>query len=495
MVFLVIILLLLGLLPLNSLDPDFGWHLYLGKNIVESRHLINSFVGYSNFQNISIPDHEWLSDIILYLIYTEIGYWFLAILCIAIFLIIIKLLFSLCFQKTNNLYITILALLPFLLSSNNLLHGIRLQLLLVLAAVLLVFIYEREKRYKIRLFYYFLIFLIGNNFHGGMMMLAIIPALLESQMFFLSDKNNLKRKLVALMVLTLILLTALSINPYGISIWKLAFDYGRDNYYKNHISEWMPAFIPPIRWFSSLLPFTLVIFIFFITQRYRKVSLPEAILLFIFLILSIRFVRFFALFLAIASPYIAQSLNDFVELVKFSKRRLNILATAAAISTIFFLLTQINFVLLNSNPFDNVGYPKNALFHLSAYPDKHNLFNTYEWGGYLLWTRPNDKVFIDGRAPQARIGPNKTLLMECNDFFAKGRTEEMLNKYQINSVLIKKEEIKHYNVLDRLLYKMVTGSYPSQTPPPNYLSQYLDDSNAWQKVYEDNLALIYFKKD
>lgn len=44
-----------------------------------------------------------------------------------------------------------------------------------------------------------------------------------------------------------------------------------------------------------------------------------------------------------------------------------------------------------------VKYPCQAIKMLEG--KTGNIFNTYEWGGYLIWKLPKMKVFVDGRMP------------------------------------------------------------------------------------------------
>ena len=43
------------------------------------------------------------------------------------------------------------------------------------------------------------------------------------------------------------------------------------------------------------------------------------------------------------------------------------------------------------------NWPIDAIRHLNARADAGNLFNSYNWGGYLIFAARNHPVFIDGR--------------------------------------------------------------------------------------------------
>lgn len=42
-------------------------------------------------------------------------------------------------------------------------------------------------------------------------------------------------------------------------------------------------------------------------------------------------------------------------------------------------------------------FPVGAVAYLKSNPIQGNMFNSYTWGGYLQWSLPEVKVFVDGR--------------------------------------------------------------------------------------------------
>ena len=44
-------------------------------------------------------------------------------------------------------------------------------------------------------------------------------------------------------------------------------------------------------------------------------------------------------------------------------------------------------------------YPEKIAAYLELNPCQGNIFNDYNYGGYLIWKLPSQKVFIDGRMP------------------------------------------------------------------------------------------------
>ena len=55
----------------------------------------------------------------------------------------------------------------------------------------------------------------------------------------------------------------------------------------------------------------------------------------------------------------------------------------------------------------NGQYPLGAVKYLHENPIEGNMFNEYNWGGFLIWQYPEKKVFIDGRMPSWKMGDQK----------------------------------------------------------------------------------------
>ncbi|MBI3559155.1 hypothetical protein HY085_02055 [Candidatus Gottesmanbacteria bacterium] len=65
------------------------------------------------------------------------------------------------------------------------------------------------------------------------------------------------------------------------------------------------------------------------------------------------------------------------------------------ISSLLFFLPKNNFS--EEAYCRNLSLPCKAVKNFTFEPG--NIFNTYEWGGYLVWKLPDNKIFVDGRMP------------------------------------------------------------------------------------------------
>jgi hypothetical protein len=111
-------------------------------------------------------------------------------------------------------------------------------------------------------------------------------------------------------------------------------------------------------------------------------------------------------------------------------------------------------------------WPVRAVEYLRRHPAPKPMLNSYEYGGYLIWQMSDvNKVFIDGRADiYVRTGVFvDDLHIARLDFPAPF----LLNAYSIQSVLIGRHET---------------------------LMTLLDASPKWQKVYGDQISVLYVRR-
>lgn len=107
------------------------------------------------------------------------------------------------------------------------------------------------------------------------------------------------------------------------------------------------------------------------------------------------------------------------------------------------------------------GLPIEAVEYLRKTKPQGRLFNTYNWGGYLLWALPDYPVFIDGRTD---LYSDEVVGDWLQVMRAESGWQDILSNYDVNLILI-----ENGAMLDRIL----------ETDP------------SWVLIYEDILAVIY----
>ncbi len=134
--------------------------------------------------------------------------------------------------------------------------------------------------------------------------------------------------------------------------------------------------------------------------------------------------------------------------------------------------------------------------YLAENPRAGNIFNPYEWGGYLLWKNPSSEIFIDGRGPQVKVDQNKSILEEYFQFLADDETiKNKISKYGISRIVIKKQESVKLDFVNSFFAKyLVSSSEMKVMNKETNLVIYLSQSEDWKKAYEDSNSIVYDKK-
>ena len=107
-------------------------------------------------------------------------------------------------------------------------------------------------------------------------------------------------------------------------------------------------------------------------------------------------------------------------------------------------------------------FPVKAVDWLQTHPVQGNLFNDFNWGGYVLYRLwPNQQVFIDSQSDFY----GEALTREYEDLMsAEGDWRAALERYEIRSVLV---------------------------PPSSVLAERLQVDAAWQPLFGDQTAVIF----
>jgi hypothetical protein len=109
--------------------------------------------------------------------------------------------------------------------------------------------------------------------------------------------------------------------------------------------------------------------------------------------------------------------------------------------------------------------PVDAVAYIQAQRPPGPMFNSYNWGGYLLYTLwPDYPVFVDGRTD---LYDDDFLRQYINIYVADDGWQELLDEYQIQLVVVETN-----SVLDKLL----------RTDP------------AWQEAYRDDMAVVFTRE-
>ncbi len=481
------LLLLVGLGLRPILDPDFGWHLRAGTDLVANYFHPPKFDVYSyTMSDWSWVDHEWLTNGIAALIHNGLG----PLVLIILFALLIAGTFLLAASiERIELPYKILAAVIGLLAALPI-TGVRMQMITLLGMAWLLWTLYRFRRGESRhLWYVPLVFVAWANLHGGFLIGLVILAVFwicEAIKYAISHwcpvwykKLHVTeitlncRQLHHLGVIGLLAGAATLINPYS---WGLYYDFYKlftNPFAIKNIAEWQPvslAFNHPMA-----LDFTLylILFALVLILTYRKIEPTRWILSGLFLCLSFLYWRNLPFFMIMSVGFLAEIMQEHTSLVfKTLSQNKWVLVVATLIVGIIIGQRIIDVGSKITDPLKNFragGYPIDAIRWAKNNPDKlgNRMFNEYDWGGFLIWQFPEQKVFVDGRMPFWKIGDRFPFFDEQYSIGAEPGSIEMLkNKYNVDWMLIRPQ---------RPLAIALTGQ---------------DD---WIQIYRDNSAVIYRK--
>jgi len=509
--------LIFGLLLNNSfsyLDPDLGWHLKVGEEIVNLKG-----VPHINNYNYTFAgdwvDHEWLVNLVSYKIFDSFGYISLSIffaLIIVVSLILLNLFIRRYFKKAPEALIAIIQIFGLAASFPH--FGVRMQEFSFLFFILELIIIEnflRDRIYK-SLFWFLPLFYIWANIHGsfvfglGILFIFLIVKLLERvvlntkiKKYF--DFNNLisnyNLKIFSLFILGSILVTLITL--YGLNLYSFLVSYS-NAFYLQVISEWLPQSAFPFNYYQLVyLSFSaaIIVIAYYNLKReeLKKINFWHFCLFILLFVAAFKSRRNFPLFFVSSFILLIPLIYSIFEIEKI---KTIILRKELKYFLLFAMTITIisNFATLetNNNPFNSYcnDYPCGAVNFLKKESKYNNLniFNEYNWGGYLIWTHPERKLFIDGRLPQVGY-KGHTFIEEYFEFLQKDSGfQNKLDEYDIDLVLLKNND---YQIKARRWEKFLFLLDEQNLNIPHYLRRYLESSPLWEKIYGDEVASVYLR--
>ena len=444
------------------LDPDFGWEMRMGQYILAHGIPYTDPLSYT-MPSYPIIAHYWLSSILITKLYPVIGYTGLAGIVALISLVALLILIPA--KKIT------LGIVPLLLASAGLFSylGVRPHVITwFFMAIFFRGVTDPQLWKKYRHYFPFLM-ILWVNLHGGfaagllILVVKIITDIYQSRKINWPDLC-----IVALCFLTTI------INPYGIYIWReiliTLFDPGT----RLGINEWQPFLVRLSIIHAPVLAVPLVIF----AKYFRKFSLLEKVLFVALLLNGLSSSKMYPLWLLYSIYFSTKGFLFLFEEVKRrpgAVQRMNlIMAGLLAIALSYSAIYGFRVVRIYQEISEEKFYPQKAVEFLQQHPAPGHLFSSFSWGGYLLWQLPNQKTFADGRMPhwENRYAPpqESTKASEEQHKILKSEVNflTVAKKYRITTVLLPQSYKKQFKKLFSSLKK-----------------------HGWQKVYEDDIAIIY----
>lgn len=488
---LLLIILNFTLQPLT--EPDFGWHLRTGLDLLAQGWQLPATDPYSH----TMPDwpwveHAWLTDILLGLIYRDLG----TAGGLGVILLFSAVIIGAClvagsvapvarrYQLVSSIMILWVAL-PFI--------GARTQMITLLGMAVVMRLCEGARTGQIaRLWGLPPLFLLWANLHGGftagLVLLGLIIIGSAVVRLLVTVRPDWERRIDEpimswALIQRLTFFTGLAgvltlANPYGYRLYQEIVTSLADQQMIEQLHEWQPISLTLVagwRYAIYLVGLGLAA-----ACWYRRVEPVRCLALAFFLVMALKHMRNIPLFLLVSLPLCAQLLeagaNQLLRwlpvAVRFPKQSLLTLTAGVALVLVMLGTDHLQGVLLAGlDPatfFRGTQYPIEAVQWVQSHRDQvgTKLYNDYGHGGFLLWWLPGEKIFIDGRMPAWKI-KNRQIFA---DYVALNHWNPpalgVLDKYRVDWLLA------------------IRGSS---------LEQAISHAEGWRGLYEDAKVGIYVR--
>jgi hypothetical protein len=443
-------------------EHDIWWHLLNAKYFFQNHALPR--VDMYSFTAAGSPwlDHEWLSEILFYVGYHPFGLRGL----LAVYFVILLLIFAGVYYRATRaagnckdaIVVTAFGVMLSVVSI-----GPRLLLFGWLCMVGLLLVLDHFRRSGKGLWLLPPLFCLWINLHGSwvygivVLGLTIASGLVTGEWAHVIARRWSRAELKKLLITLGASLAALFVNPFSYRLLLYPFDLlFRQQSNLKHIEEWQSIdFNTGNGKLAMVLLLGLLAALWFSRRRWR---LDEVLLSAFALWSALSHVRLLFFAGLILMPILAPCLTLFPRYEREEdKPWLNAAIIAAALGwLIFFYPSQVKLqrTVANKLPVAAVAFMQQQ--HITG-----RIFNSHGWGGYMEWSAPKLKPYVDGRTD---IFVYNGVFDDYGKIVTLEDTFEILDRYKI----------------DYVLYE-----------PDSPLSYLLDHSKGWRRIYADHLAVVF----
>jgi len=471
----------LGFFAVKVWDIDFWWHIAAGKSTLENLAIPSTdpFGVYdaNNIWGQTVLKSQWLGQVLLYAVHRSFGIDGIILFRAAILTLCLFVVYLRCrLNATPNLYsLGITALIGMVI-----LHftGDRPQLFSFLYLSLIFLLLDAYLRYKKQWLLYCVpaVMLLWSNTHGGAMLGAALLGLfgcaytlenwlvekrahplIQHTLNFPAYLPKLALIIVALSVVTLLL------TPNGITTFKYLL-FLENSPIQSRVSEYAP---PWKLWEATQYYWVfLVMTVAALPGLLKPIYLKQLILVLTIGLISLTAYRYIPFFALLAAPYVAASLGRILSRIKLPENTANIVVIVVAISFMGYGFKQNQ---IFQHGIVKQRFPVGAVKFIQKNMLGGKIFNTMNWGGYLIWNLGKTAtVYIDGRM----LDP-KRVLFYTNILWATRDGQQLLNQGNFDLVLL-----PYGNSISGEKYPVV-----------NYLAKH----PSWQLIYQDRSGALFSK--
>ena len=389
-------------------DPDFWWHLRTGQYIVETKSVPHSDVFSFTSAGKEWVAHEWLSEVLIYMLFRTGGFTLLIVTFAA--LIAGALAFAYLRCEARPFVAGFVVLFGALASAPT--WGVRPQMLSFLLTSVFLFLLDRyrekgDARLIVPLVPLMILWVnLHSGFALGLLLIAVYLAVLLFEGFASPVTLSGRAAIRKLFIVFLLALVSVMLNPNGARMYSYPFETLTSPAMQKYIQEW---FSPDFH-LVEFQPFGLLLIALIGLSLWSRsrISATSILLVLIFGYASLRSARNIPIFVLVAVPVLTRQvagifrergwLKDVASVV--SAPRLSGLLNGVLVLLVLGIIgLRVDAVADNQSRVEQDNFPAGAVKFIQSERPARNLFNSYSWGGYLIWRLyPEYRVYIDGRA-------------------------------------------------------------------------------------------------
>ena len=467
---LIVFALLAAMASRVSLDPDMWWHLRLGEQIANGGAPVYADV-YSHTRLGEIHyNHSWLAQAVMFGAWRLAGHLGLTALTSTL---ATAGMFFLYRAGRGGIYAQGFVLV-FGAACAAAFWSPRPQMFTFLFSAVLIFIlFDLKRRGRDRLWWLLPLMWLWGNCHGGYiigygLIAAFVTGEAMNRALALGERRAAPGTIRKLAAIALLSLLAMPLNPLGLEVFAVPFDTISVAGLRQYILEWQsPDFSQANTWGFLILLFLLVAST--LASR-RRPDATESILVLGALAMALLSARNLSLFAVVATPIASHRLDLALKRRAWSIPRREREAPARVVINLILLAmvclgTWLHIAQVTSENTVKMAaarnYPVEAARQLTAAALEGKLFNSYNWGGYLIFAAPGQPVFIDGRADLHRDA-----LADYVSALGSPGWRDIFEKWDIAIALIE-----------------TTSSLAAQ----------LEAAEDWRRHYADDVASVYVR--
>ena len=443
-------------------DTDMWWHLAAGRFSPTLRPLRLDIFSHT-VEGSSWLNHSWLAQHFLYGLYRLGGLRAIALATACL----VTLTFLTIYPGRGNPYIKGFSLLLAALAS-SVVWTPRPQLFSFLA---FAFILKRLESLKEKADFFLIpiTFVLWANLHAGyasgllLLFLCLIGSLIDSIIYHDPESPRRARALSLILLLSLL---GVCLNPWGFELLSYPLTTLKIKTLQAYIQEWAsPDFHLLANHPAIWLTIAIILVLAFSTIPAKWSELLPLSAFFYLYLTAARNVAFYSL---IAAQILFR--HGEVALRRFGTLRPS--GQRSPINTIILGLALVavalkGYYVLGGQAIqarEEACLPAKAVDFILKEGLNGNLFNSYNWGGYLIWRLyPSCHVFVDGRTD---LYGDEVLEEYLRVAKADEGWEKVLEKHKVGIVIVERE-----------------------LP----IVRCLELSGGWRKVYEDSMAVVFVK--